>query len=97
MNRYELAPEAKTDLIEIVDHIAEDDLDAAVRMWIRFEAVFGLLADNPLMGRERSDLAVRSLRIFPVSNYLIIYRPEPTDIRIVRVLSAARDIDAIIG
>lgn len=43
----------------------------------------------PSMGVERSDIR-RSLRTFPVGNYLIIYRQSDGGVEIVRVFHGAR-------
>ena len=47
-----------------------------------------------MMGRARPELAA-DLRSFPVGNYIIFYRPIEDGVEIVRVLSGARDIDAL--
>ncbi|MGH7989069.1 MAG: type II toxin-antitoxin system RelE/ParE family toxin [Limisphaerales bacterium] len=44
----------------------------------------------PLLGREREELLPR-LRSFPVSRYVIFYRPMENGIEVVRVLHGARD------
>ena len=46
------------------------------------------------MGRSRPELAP-DLRSFPVGNYMIYYQTLVDGIEIVRIISAARDFDAI--
>lgn len=84
-------PLARQDLIEIWLYIAEDNEGAADRFLSRIEDTLDMLAENPLAGRDRSELAER-LRSFPIGNYLVFYRPEADGIDVVRVLNGYRDI-----
>jgi toxin ParE1/3/4 len=71
------------------------DSVAAADRWIeRMHQAFERLAQFPLMGRERSELAPH-LRSFPSGSYVIFYRRLDDGIEIIRVLHGARDIDAI--
>jgi toxin ParE1/3/4 len=47
-----------------------------------------------MIGQARDDLA-RDLRIFPVGNYLILYRQIKSGIEVWQVVHAARDLDAV--
>jgi len=58
----------------------------------RIEEAFDMLAQMPLAGRSRTELAA-GLRSFPVGNYLIFYVPLPDGIEVVRVMSSRRDVD----
>nr|WP_292433209.1 type II toxin-antitoxin system RelE/ParE family toxin [Methylobacter sp.] len=49
------------------------------------------LADNPLMGRLRPDIAPK-LRFFTVGKYLILYRTMQDGVQIVRVIHSAGDL-----
>lgn len=82
---------ARADLIEIWGFIANDNQAAADHMLDRFEQILSTLAQNPLMGRARPELA-QDLRSFPVGSYVLFYRPEPDGILLVRVLSGYLDI-----
>jgi toxin ParE1/3/4 len=44
-----------------------------------------MLVENPLSGRERTDLK-RGLHTFAVRNYVIFYVPLPDGIEVVRVM-----------
>ncbi len=49
------------------------------------------LADNPLMGPARPDIAPE-FRYHPVGNYLLLYRIVSGGIEVVRVVHGARDL-----
>ena len=87
---------AEQDLLGIWSFIAKDNPDAADRFLDLIGEKCELLADSPEMGRRRDDLAP-SLRSFPVGRYIIFYRPSERSIQVVRVLSAYRDIAALLG
>jgi plasmid stabilization system protein ParE len=52
---------------------------------------FHALADNPLMGRLRPEIAPE-LRYFTVGKYLILYRTVLDGVQIVRIIHGARDL-----
>jgi antitoxin ParD1/3/4/toxin ParE1/3/4 len=56
-----------------------------------------LLAQHPLLGHLREDLADEPLRFWPVYSYLIIYRAEKRPIQVVRVLHGARDVKRLLS
>ncbi len=97
MSGFVLVPAADLDLNEILDFIASDSVDAALRVFDRFMEVFAALAANPHLGHYREDLTARPLRFFPVFTYLVIYLPETTPLQIIRVLSCARDVESLIN
>ena len=86
-------PRAKIDLIEIWDYIADDSEVRADAFIDRIDQKFRTLAQRPLIGRLRDELAV-GLRSFPVGRYVIFYRPLSNGVEIVRVLHSARDLNA---
>ena len=61
----------------------------------RLYGAFLLLADNPLLGAARPDLA-DDLRYLVVSTYLILYRRIAGGVEIVRVVHGARYIPNLI-
>ena len=87
-------PEAEVDLEDIWFHIARENPVAADRFIDLVEMHCRSIAENPLMGRSRPELSP-GLRSFPVGSYLIFYVPLEDGAEIVRVLSGARDIDAL--
>jgi toxin ParE1/3/4 len=88
------APQAELDLLEIWLFIAEDNEPAADRLIRRIAARCEELAEDPKIGRERIELG-QSVRSWPVSNYLVFYRPRPDGIELLRVLHGARDLEAL--
>jgi plasmid stabilization system protein ParE len=81
----------------MLDHIATDSTDAALRVLDRLIDVFELLAENPRAGHFRDDLTSRPVRFFPVYSYLVVYLDETDPIQVIRVLAAARDIGSIMS
>jgi toxin ParE1/3/4 len=92
-NRPRKSPQAEIDVTSIWQFIAGDNVKAADAMIDRIEKVFDMLAQNPLAGRARNDLAV-ALRSFPVGSYVVFYVPLPDGIEVVRVMNGRQDIDA---
>jgi toxin ParE1/3/4 len=86
--------QAEEDLIEIWTHIARDNLVAADRVLDRIDQVCGLVANNPGLGPARPDLA-EGLRYFATGSYLVIYRPAPAGVEIVRVVHRARHLPSL--
>jgi toxin ParE1/3/4 len=90
-------PQAHLDLVEIGVYIAEDNLEAALRLLDAMQAKFQLLARSPELGRKREELAP-GLRSFPAAhNYLVFYKPIDNGIEIIRVLHGSRDIEPLFG
>lgn len=86
-------PLAALDILDVWDHIADDDMVAADRWVDELDIAFSRLATQPLMGRGRPELAP-DLRSFPFRRCVIYYVPLPDGIDVVRVLHSARDIDS---
>jgi len=85
-------PQAALDILDVWDHIADDDMAAADRWVDELDTAFSRLATQPLMGRSRPELAP-DLRSLPFRRYVIFYIPLPDGIDVVRVLHSARDVD----
>ena len=96
MPHYLLVPEARKDLTEILQYIADDSVDAALRVHDRFIEIFELLAENPEVGHFRDDLTSRPVRFFPVYSYLVVYSASVRPFEIVRVLGGAQDVGSIL-
>lgn len=96
MPRVVFARIAEQDLEDIEEFIAHDDPLAASDLVDLFREKCTLLATQPEMGRARPELG-DGIRSFPVSNFLILYRPVTDGIEVARILRGSRDIDALFG
>lgn len=96
MARVVKAREAAIDLDEIWLYLAHEASPSVADRFLRHlaEKMQGL-AENPLMGRDRSDRRP-DLRSWPVGSYMIFYRALPDGIEVVRVLHGSRDIDSVL-
>lgn len=65
MKRLRIAPQARLDLDEIWLYIAEGSIEAADRVAGELLDKLLLLASQPLIGRERPEIAV-GVRSFPI-------------------------------
>jgi toxin ParE1/3/4 len=85
---------ATDDLAEIWDYIA-DDSEAQADLFIdTIDRKLRLLAEQPNLGRSRSELA-ENMRSFPIGRYVVFYIVMPSSIQVVRVLHGARDLAPI--
>jgi toxin ParE1/3/4 len=84
-------PRAADDLIELWDYLADDNVARADAFIDDVDAKLNLLAEQPMLGRSREELAP-GLRSFPLGRYVIFYEVIPDGIAIVRVLHGARDL-----
>lgn len=92
---YRLRPEAEADIERTVLRIAADNPTAA-RAWVEdIHDRCRRLGLMPGIGVDRSDIR-RGLRLFPVRNYLIIYRATKHGIEIVRVLHGAQQWESFL-
>ena len=94
MPEVTLSNQARQDLFAIWEYIAEDNSAAADRVLDTLDARMQLLADHPLLGPARPDIA-RDLRYLVSENYLILYRVLDDVVDIVRVLHGARNLRAL--
>jgi len=92
-NSARKSPQTEIDLTSIYNFIADDSAKAANAWLGRIEATFDMLAETPLAGRARDDLA-SNLRSFPVGRYIIFYTPVSDGVEVVRVMNSRQDIDA---
>jgi toxin ParE1/3/4 len=98
----QLSPQAWDDMRDIVAYIATDNPDAAARFVPALEATVAQLVALPGIGSvrhfRRTDL--QGMRILPVTgfkDYLIFYTAVRTQVKVVRILHAARDFPSIFG
>lgn len=91
MSGYAFHPEAFTDLDQIWEDIAEDNIDAADRVIADISATLHRLAASPHIGHRRLDLTARPLRFHVVREYLIAYAPDESPLWIVAVVHGRRN------
>jgi toxin ParE1/3/4 len=99
--RFLVKPKADQDLDDHSDYLAKKaSLDVALRFLAAARETFSLPATQPQMGwRSRlNHPRLKSLRVFRVAGFerlLILYRPLPEGIEILRVVHGSRNMDAL--
>ena len=87
--RLEWRPQAEDDLLAIVEHIADDNLDAALDLQEKIEDKAAKLPEHPKLYKPSQ--RVKGLREMVVTpNYIVLYRETPTLVEIVNVIHARR-------
>jgi toxin ParE1/3/4 len=93
MSRYELAPSAAADLLEIVRYSKETWGAAhAQRYREELELAVQQLALSPTIGRKREAIAP-DLHSFPVAQHVAFYIPRKDKVMILRVLHPRMNVD----
>ena len=91
MSGFAFHPEAFTDLADIWEFIAEDNIDAADGVIADIvDAVRALVAFRH-RGHSRPDLTDRPLRFLLVRDYLVAYSPEESPLWVIAVLHGRRN------
>jgi plasmid stabilization system protein ParE len=93
---FVLTPEAQAHIDEIGAYIAQDSVDAALKVYAALEEAFELLAERPGLGHSREDLTDRALRFWSVFSYLVVYDSESQPLTIIAVLHGARDVEKLL-
>ncbi|MGC9223640.1 MAG: type II toxin-antitoxin system RelE/ParE family toxin [Terracidiphilus sp.] len=95
--RIRLAPQARTDLDEIWLYVARKsgNTETATRHIESIARGFGLLVKFPLIGRSLEARKNPNVRTLTVRKYIVFYRPADGEIRILRIIHAARDAYAV--
>lgn len=93
---YRLTPEAQANVDEIGAFVANDSVDAALRVLDALEDAFTLIAATPGIGHKREDLTSRPVKFWSVYSYLIVYDPESSPLTIVAVLHGAQDVERLL-
>lgn len=92
MSGYALHPEAFTDIYEIWEYIADDNIDAADGAVDDIFTALRTLVAAPHIGHRRPDLTSRPLRFHVVRDeYLIAYAPDERPLWVVAVLHGRRN------
>jgi toxin ParE1/3/4 len=96
MPKIRIAETAGDDLEDVWEYVAQDNPGAARKVIKEITGKFKLLRDHPQIGREENTL-LDTLRSFPISSYIVLYKPFENGVEILRILHAARDIERILG
>ena len=93
--------EARRDLVEQFEYLAERSLEVANRFLLAANATFNSLARGSALGERfiSSNPAMQGIHRWQVDrfpNHLIFYRPLDNGVEIIRVLHAARDWQTIL-
>jgi len=96
MKPFRLSAEASQDLIEVLEYIAQDNVDAAERVRLELLEAMRGLAEMPGKGHLREDLTNRGVLFWRVRSYLIIYRSETRPLEIVAVLHGKRNVGRVL-
>lgn len=93
MPRYRISPRARADLDEIWRYLAQESgIARAEHILEEIRRAVVRLSEMPGMGHHRDDLPDMSFRCWSVKNYLVVYKPQPRPIRVVRIVSGYRDL-----
>lgn len=97
--RLSISRRAQNDLDAIWVFIATEsgNTEIADRVLDSISGAFRILRRTPFIGRNRGPDLQRDLRSHAVGNYVIFYRIESSDVRIVRILHGRRDIPAVLS
>ena len=91
MKFYRLKPAAQKDLSDIWDYTqANWGIEQAEKYTRDIQQAIETVADNPLRGRERPDVAP-GYRSIPTGKHAVFFRVEPDGIVIVRILHESMD------
>jgi toxin ParE1/3/4 len=90
MTGFVLHPDAYTDLEEIWEYIAADNLDAADRVLEEiYKTIYALVA-FPHQGHSRTDLTSRPMLFQSFRDYVIAYAPDENPLAVIAVLHGRR-------
>ena len=92
MARVTRRPQVETDILEIWAYIAADSVEQADRWVDKLDKSLGLWSTQPMMGRERTELAP-GLRSLPFGRYVVFFLPLEGGIDVVRVMHGSVDIE----
>ncbi len=97
MMRYQLSAQARRDLLDIWQSIADDNLDADDKVILKIEAAMQSLAVHPGFGHQRTDVPDNRYRFWSVYSFLLAYRIDTTPITFARIVHGARNVRRLFG
>ena len=91
--KVRLSVRAERDLENISKYLDHEtgSSAAADRIYEEIDHVLDLIGDNPLMGRERTELR-KGMRGFPHGDYIIFWRVKKDLVQIIRIMHQKQDI-----
>ena len=93
MNQFHLTPRALTDIDAIADYSLAEWGEVQTRRYLAdLEARFQWLADNPMLGKARDEVAM-GYRSYPERRHVIFYLIIDESIDIIGIPHRSRDID----
>ena len=90
MSGFVLHPDALTDLNDIWEYIAANNLDAADRVLEEIYEAIRALVPFPQVGHRRSDLTSRPLRFHTIRDFLVVYAPDEKPMLVLAILHGRR-------
>jgi toxin ParE1/3/4 len=99
MKPVSVRPRADQDIDDYAAHIAQDNLDAALRFIDAVQVGFDQISAHPSMGAPRYAHLIDGLRFWPIPdfpNHLIFYFEQPSYVDVIRVLHGAMDLPTIL-
>lgn len=92
--RFIITPLAERDIEDIGDYIARDNPRRALSFITELRGQCAKIARTPQIYRSRAELGV-NIRSCAHGNYVILFHVGSEELRVVRVLHGAMDIEAI--
>ncbi|MDJ0671976.1 MAG: type II toxin-antitoxin system RelE/ParE family toxin [Microcystis sp. M53598_WE2] len=93
INQYIISTEALRDMEQILDYLANTNINAAEKFLEEFSKKCRYLTQFPLMGRSYREIRP-SLRGLPMKNYIIFYRLTEQGLEIMPFIKGERDLEA---
>ena len=97
--KVEWSRPASKDLLNIIEHISQENIDAAIRIFQTIKSKCNTLNQSPERGRVVPELkacGIFSYRELVISPWRIIYRVSDQKVFILAVIDSRRDIEDIL-
>lgn len=98
MKQAALSPAARREVVDIVRWLAADNPLAAKGFRDALNRLLLTLAEQPLAGVCKTNLAASNIRFFPIRGYpyVVVYTPDEHPPLVLRVLHGARDLPDVL-
>ncbi len=94
--RVHFSAEAESDLVGIVDRQADNPAAAAKKALDGLESAIDRLAEFPRSGHLNPRVTSPGTRMWSVGNWLVIYRPRPGGILVLRIVDGRRRTESLV-